>query len=134
MKTFKSFLLSATFVSLSAFAGEAKLIHSGDLAALVAKHEAKLTIVDANNKETRTKYGVIPGAMLLSSSSKFDVSKELPADKSSKLVFYCANEKCQASHQAAKKAAKAGFTDVAVMTDGIMGWKSSGQPTEPAKL
>lgn len=34
-----------------------------------------------------------------------------------------------ASHEAAGRAAQAGYTDVAVMVDGIKGWKESGQPT-----
>lgn len=88
----------------------------------------KVTPVDANGQKTRSEKGVIPGALLLTSSGSYDV-KELPADKASKLVFYCANEKCSASTQAAKKALEAGYTDVAVMPQGISGWKEAGQPT-----
>ena len=86
------------------------------------------TAVDANGKETRAAQGVIPGALLLSSSSEYDV-KELPADKSSKLVFYCASQKCSASHKAAKRAIANGYTNVAVLPEGISGWKQAGQPT-----
>ena len=89
--------------------------------------EKKATPVDANGKETREKQGIVPGAVLLTSSSSYDV-KELPADKASKLVFYCANEKCGASHAAAKKASEAGYTNVAVMPAGISGWKQAGNP------
>lgn len=84
--------------------------------------------VDANGKQTRETQGVIPGAVLLTSSSQYAVT-ELPADKNSKLVFYCASEKCGASHAAAKRALENGYTDVAVLPDGIAGWKSAGQPT-----
>ena len=84
--------------------------------------------VDANGQETRSKQGVIPGAVLLTSSSQYAVS-ELPADKSSKLVFYCANQKCGASHQAARRAMENGYTNVAVLPEGIAGWKQAGQPT-----
>jgi rhodanese-related sulfurtransferase len=90
--------------------------------------EKKATAVDANGKDTRAKQGIIPGAVLLTSSSGYDV-KELPAAKDSKLVFYCANEKCGASHAAAQKALQAGYTDVAVMPEGIAGWKTAGQAT-----
>lgn len=90
--------------------------------------EKKATPVDANGQKTRAEKGVIPGALLLTSSGSYDL-KELPADKASKLVFYCANEKCSASEQAAKKALEAGYTDVAVMPQGISGWKQAGQPT-----
>lgn len=84
--------------------------------------------VDANGKQTRDTQGVIPGAVLLTSSSQYAVN-ELPADKGSKLVFYCASEKCGASHSAAKRAIENGYTDVAVLPDGISGWKKAGQPT-----
>ncbi len=34
-----------------------------------------------------------------------------------------------ASHTAAGRAVKAGYTDVSVMIDGIQGWKAAGKPT-----
>lgn len=34
-----------------------------------------------------------------------------------------------ASHEAARRAVKAGYKDVSVMTDGIAGWKAAGEPT-----
>jgi len=37
-----------------------------------------------------------------------------------------------ASHEAARRAVKAGYTDVSVMADGIAGWKAAGEPTMPA--
>jgi len=37
-----------------------------------------------------------------------------------------------ASHEAARRAVKAGYTDVSVMADGIAGWKAAGEPTTPA--
>ena len=90
--------------------------------------DKKAIPVDANGKETRQSQGVIPGAVLLTSSSQYAVT-ELPADKTSKLVFYCANQKCGASHQAAKRAMENGYTNVAVLPEGIAGWKQAGQPT-----
>jgi rhodanese-related sulfurtransferase len=94
--------------------------------------EKKVTPVDANNPETRAKFGVIPGATLLASFDKFDPSKDLPTDKSQKLVFYCANTRCMASHHAADKAIGAGYKDVNVLSAGIAGWKDAGQATAPA--
>lgn len=89
-----------------------------------------VTVYDANREEFRAKNGIIPGARLLSSSSGYDVAKELPAQKDTALVFYCANEKCTASHKAAERAAAAGFKDVSVLTVGFKGWKDAGKPTE----
>ncbi len=106
---------------------EPKSVTVSQLASLTK--EKKATPVDANGEKTRKNEGVIPGAILLTSSSQFDPAKELPASKDSNLVFYCANTKCGASHAAAKKAVEAGYTNVSVLPDGISGWKQAGQPT-----
>ena len=36
-------------------------------------------------------FAVASGAALLTSYSKYDVTKELPSDKGARLVFYCAD-------------------------------------------
>ncbi len=91
-----------------------------------------LHIYDANTVETRTKSGLIPGAIPLQTVSQFGPAQTLPKNKDAKLVFYCANTECIASHQAAQKAVEAGYTNVSVMADGIQDWKKAGKPT--AKL
>jgi len=68
-----------------------KLIHVRDLAAMRADPGLHVVILDVNVERTREKYGVIPGARLLSSYDDYDVTKELPSAKNSRLVFYCAN-------------------------------------------
>jgi rhodanese-related sulfurtransferase len=105
-----------------------KKVTIAELAKLNKDHKA--VVLDANGSETRAKFGVIPNAKLLTSAVNYDVAKELPAAKDSKLVFYCANTMCSASHQAAEKAASAGYTDVSVLPDGIKGWKDAGQPVQ----
>jgi rhodanese-related sulfurtransferase len=94
--------------------------------------EKKATVLDANFEQFRQENGVIPGALLLTSFNKYDAAKELPAAKDAKLVFYCANTQCQASHAAAQRALQAGYTDVSVLPDGLLGWKKAGQPTATA--
>lgn len=106
-----------------------KLIHVADLEKLIANHTQKLYIYDANAPETREKYGVIPGAKLIDAPGGYRVSTTLPPDKNATLVFYCANSICIASHEAARRAVAAGYTNVNVMGDGIMGWKADGQRT-----
>ena len=131
-----SLALATSFVSTAALAceGESKQQASTEptratVADVASWTKSKAAIpVDANGKETRTSQGVIPGAVLLTSSSTYAVS-ELPADKNAKLVFYCANQKCSASSAAAKRAMEAGYTNVAVLPEGIAGWKQAGQPT-----
>ena len=108
-----------------------KVVSVDQVAALTK--EKKVSVVDANGEKTREKYGVIPGAILLTSASQYDPSKELPA-KGNSLVFYCANERCTAAKTAAKKALEAGWTDVAVLPAGIMGWVSGGQKTSKAMI
>ena len=49
------------------------------------------TVLDANDVGFREKNGVIPGAKLLSSFDRYDIQKELPADKNAPLVFYCSD-------------------------------------------
>jgi rhodanese-related sulfurtransferase len=97
-------------------------VENVDAALLAQKNEKKpFAIFDANGKQTREKMGVIPTAVLLPSSSEYDVAL-LPKDKTTPVVFYCANEKCTASHTAARRAITAGHSDVAVLGAGIKGW------------
>ena len=109
------------------------LIQVADLKKLMADTTHKVAIFDANGESTRKKDGIIPGAVLLSSFNHYDIAKELPADKNTTLVFYCANPKCTASHTAAERAMEAGYTKVAVLTDGIQGWVKAGEKADTMK-
>lgn len=97
-----------------------------ELDRLLARHAARA--VDANGDATRKKLGVIPGAVLLSDYETYAAS-ELPADKAQTLVFYCANTRCGASDEAARKARFAGYTNVRVLPEGIAGWAKAGKQT-----
>jgi hypothetical protein len=68
-----------------------RLIEVPELESLQKDSKRPVTVLDANEPEFRQQNGVIPGARLLSSFDKFDVSKELPADRDAPLVFYCAD-------------------------------------------
>jgi len=61
------------------------------LASLIADSNSHVNIYDANGWALRSRAGVIPGAHLLTSDDKYNVENELPAEKSAKLVFYCAD-------------------------------------------
>jgi rhodanese-related sulfurtransferase len=67
-----------------------KSLSVDDVVALRSAGQA--TVLDANGDDTRAREGIVPGAVLLSSYKQYDVEKELPADKGTPLVFYCANE------------------------------------------
>ncbi|HLX37324.1 MAG TPA: hypothetical protein VKR29_05960 [Candidatus Binataceae bacterium] len=68
-----------------------QVIHVADLAKLMADPASHVQVYDANHSSTRERFGVIQGAHLLSSYDNYDVAKELPADKSTRIVFYCAD-------------------------------------------
>jgi hypothetical protein len=53
--------------------------------ALTAK---QATAIDCNGDKTRKKFGIVPGAVLISDEETFPAS-ELPPDKARKLIFYC---------------------------------------------
>jgi hypothetical protein len=68
-----------------------KLIHVDDLVAMQKASGRPVTVLDANKDDFRATEGIIPGATLLSSYSKYDVASELPPAKDARLVFYCAD-------------------------------------------
>jgi len=96
-----SLMVALTFASRTSAADLAKLlenkegpnkfqiIHVSDLAKLMADPSSRVQVYDANHPSTRERFGVIQGAHLLSSYDNYNVAKELPADKNTKLVFYC---------------------------------------------
>lgn len=114
-----------------AASAEQKLAEMTVPAVAAALKDKKVVAIDANNPETRTKYGVVPGALLLSDHRSYALT-ELPSDKSSSLVFYCGGTQCRASDTAATRAAAAGYASVSVMRDGIRGWVAAGQATDSA--
>ena len=68
-----------------------KIIHIAELASMMSDKTPNLHIYDANGPDTREKFGVIPGAQMLSSDDAYDVASTLPAQKNDPLVFYCAD-------------------------------------------
>lgn len=110
-----------------------KLIKVADLEKLMKDSKDRVFIFDANKDETRVTNGLIPGATPLAKVTDFDAKAVLPANKKAKLVFYCTNTLCMASHEAAKLAVKAGYSDVSVMSDGIQGWKKQASPLRNLK-
>ncbi len=106
---------------------EVPLMSIDDVAVRIASGTCRA--VDANGNQLRKDVGVIPGAVLLTDYEAYSV-KELPEDKTTPLVFYCANEQCDASHIAAKRARSAGYARVHVLAAGIMGWAKAGRAVD----
>ena len=97
----------------------------GDLATMLEAGDCR--VFDANGESTRSNYGVIPGATLLSSYDSF-TAEDLGGDTSDNVVFYCANTRCSAAPSAARRAQELGYENVLVLAAGIMGWVEAGQP------
>ncbi|MFT6398266.1 MAG: rhodanese-related sulfurtransferase [Bradymonadia bacterium] len=91
--------------------------------------EGAAVAVDANRSQTRQDVGIIPGAILLE-GSEYETDVLASAGSDDALVFYCYNERCGASHQAADLALAAGYADVRVLPAGIMGWVEAGQEVD----
>ncbi len=135
MKTTLSLMLCAVLVPASVLACDGDMQAESSIKTITVAELAKnkaAKVFDANSASFRQKNGTIPGAVLLTSSSSYDL-KELPAKKDTSLVFYCANTMCSASETAAKRASEAGYTNVAVLPEGLMGWKAAGQKTVAVK-
>ena len=72
----------------SAHADVVKEITVADLQAM--QQQGAVKIYDANNDDFRAENGKIPGAVLLASSTKYDLAL-LPASKDDKIAFYCSS-------------------------------------------
>ena len=87
-----------------------------------------VAIIDVNIQELWEKHH-ITGAMHI---ERRKLAKQLPADKSTTLIFYCAGPLCLEGSNAANDAIMLGFRRVYVMTDGIFTWVKAGYPVESA--
>lgn len=119
--------LSALIASCSCFetAPKAGVTFSTveEVSLAIAKPSSSTAVLDANPDSVRNTQGVIPTAIQLSSYDAYELS-ELPADKNTALIFYCYNELCTASTEAANRAVKYGWSKVSVMKAGIIGWNA----------
>jgi len=69
----------------------------------------------------------LPGAIDFE-STKADLAKQLPADKSTLVVAYCGGPRCLAYQAGTAAAAKLGYTHVKHFSGGLSGWKAAGEP------
>jgi rhodanese-related sulfurtransferase len=101
-----------------------KVMTPHELAGLLGQ----VVVIDVNEADNYA-FAHVPGARLLAYDA---ITLEvLPADRSSKLVFYCWSPECPAAATAARTAVSLGYTDVHCMYAGITGWQDAGLPTEP---
>lgn len=94
-----------------------------EVAKAISTNASKVAVLDVNPESVRNEKGVIPNAIQLSSYNSYEL-KELPNDKKTELIFYCYNESCGASTQAANRAIENGWNNVSIMREGIIGWNN----------
>lgn len=85
----------------------------------------RVTTFDVNSRQ-RWREARVPGAVNITPDYR---EQELPADRSSTLVFYCSNVLCRKAPNAARRAKGLGYSDVRVMSAGIAGWLAAQLPT-----
>jgi len=91
--------------------------------------EKSVTVIDVNSQQSWSRAHV-PGAINLDPTS-YDAN-DLPADKASRIVFYCSNPLCRKAPNAARRAKALGYANAIVMPAGINGWVGANMPVESA--
>ena len=85
-------------------------------------NKTSMVLIDSRPKRKKYDKGHIPSALSIPDSQFAKLQDQLPADKSTPLVFYCGGLKCRLSHKSAKKAIDLGYTRVSVFADGYPAW------------
>lgn len=84
--------------------------------------KADMVLIDSRPKRKKYDKGHITAAISIPDSQFAKMQDQLPADKSTPLVFYCGGLKCRLSHKSAKKALDLGYTKVKVFAEGYPAW------------
>ncbi|MGD8646897.1 MAG: rhodanese-like domain-containing protein [Desulfobacterales bacterium] len=84
--------------------------------------KTNMVLIDSRPKRKKYDKGHIPTALSIPDSQFAKMQDQLPADKSTPLVFYCGGLKCRLSHKSAKKALDLGYTKVKVFAEGYPVW------------
>jgi rhodanese-related sulfurtransferase len=84
--------------------------------------KTNMVLIDSRPKRKKYDQGHIPTALSIPDSNFAKMQDQLPADKSTPLVFYCGGLKCRLSHKSAKKAIDLGYTSVNVFAEGYPAW------------
>jgi rhodanese-related sulfurtransferase len=84
--------------------------------------KTNMVLIDSRPKRKKYDKGHVPTALSIPDSQFAKFQDQLPADKSTPLVFYCGGLKCRLSHKSAKKAIDLGYTKVKVFAEGYPAW------------
>ena len=85
-------------------------------------NKTNMVLIDSRPKHKKYDKGHIPTALSIPDSQFAKMQDQLPADKSTPLVFYCGGLKCRLSHKSAKKVIDLGYTRVNVFAEGYPAW------------
>lgn len=83
-------------------------------------------IVDSRPTVRKYDPGHIPTALNVPETQFDKLVDQLPADKSTLLIFYCDGVDCMLSHNSAFRAEKLGYTNVKVYAEGYPDWLAKG--------
>jgi len=126
------------FVSVSPAGSDFKTIDTIHLHSLVVDNAyslesgqpARHVIVDARTKENYEESHIVSAVTI--PETDFETSPALlPREKGELLVVYCSDAKAETSRKWAGRAAAAGYTNIAIYTDGFTVWKKNKMPTVP---
>lgn len=98
---------------------------------MLAAKQGHVVIVDARGWKPGVE--IIPGSINISHETTDEQIAALIKDKNAKVITYCANTRCTASPELAKRLLKLGYTMVMEYPEGIQGWKSAGLTIEKVK-
>ncbi|MFO7761623.1 MAG: rhodanese-like domain-containing protein [Desulfobia sp.] len=101
-------------------------IKSDYLYALVVKGPLKghYLLVDCRPAE-QFRRGTISTAVSFFSLGS-EIGDNLPEDRSTEIIFFCENSRCDTDARAATLAFRHGYENVKVLQDGVSGWQESG--------
>jgi rhodanese-related sulfurtransferase len=85
-------------------------------------------IIDSRPAARQFDPGHISGAINIPDTQFDKLADTLPADKTTRLIFYCGGLDCMLSHNSAFKAEKLGYTAISVYAEGMPDWKARGGP------
>ncbi len=120
-------LLCFNLLAMPAFAAVSQL-SLADVEALLAKkpQDGNYLLVDSR-PDIKFFADHLPWAKSIPWQEMKERLNELPANKGTKLVFYCGGVKCDLSTKAAALAVEQGYTDVAVFAGGMPAWIEAGK-------
>ena len=87
-----------------------------------------VAVIDSRPTGRQYDPGHIPGAINIPDTAFEKSLDKLPADKATKLIFYCGGLDCMLSHNSAHKAKALGYGAIEVYAEGMPDWKAKGGP------